>query len=744
VKDGRKHNQNEQDKLKNMKQRILSIVAILIATFTVVQAELSLALPFGDHAVLQHGKPLPVWGKADPSATVTVKLGDNQQKTTSSADGSWKVNFPASKPSKEGISMEVSSGAEKVVRKDLLFGDVWIATGQSNMRWMLKQSASGKDAIAKSDDKLLRLFHFDGTLHPGSKKYSKEFLLKMTPENYYATKGWQKSSPASSANFSGVGYFFAKKLRQELDIPIGVIQLAVGGTPVEAHMPRSAFENDKELKPLLKKWWLNKEYPSWCRGRAAHNLTNWTSDPPIGIDPPHPFAPSFLWDSGIKPLLPFPVKGVIWYQGESNAGKDGSPNSATDGTLNKKKFMLLIEGWRKAWADDKLPVYYAQLPGLNRKWPVFREMQLEVSKELKNVGMAVTIDHGHPTNVHPATKLPVGNRLARLALAGTYGQDIVPNGPIIEKSKAKSGKMYISFLNGEGLKTSDGGKVRGFEIAGKDKKFYPAAVKITPKYIEVTSEKVKSPEAVRYAWANDPDCNLINGAGLPASPFRTDRWKDVMPSGNVDKGKSKTTKLVNKDNGKIRVACIGDSITFGAGIKGGMTYPVQLQKMLGGKYEVRNFGNSGRGIVKKSMRGRTKRAYIFMKEHKAAMEFEPHIVICNLGINDLGDWDKFGKNDFVADYSELLQSYKTLGSYPRVIIWHKLAPLFKGQKFFGDKRVDAINKAIGTVAKQEKVETIDMEKPLIKHGDLFPDHIHPNSGGAKIIAEVTAEFIKKK
>ncbi len=726
-----------------MIRHYIGLILFLLALNT-AQATLTLGLPFGDHAVLQHGKVLPVWGTADAGADVTVKLGDKTQKTKADANGKWKVEFAESKPSKTATTLEVSSGKDKLVRSDLLFGDVWIATGQSNMDWMLKQCTKGKEAIAESADTNLRLFRMDGTLHPGSKRYSVEFLTKMTPENYYATDGWQHSSPATSAPFTGVGYFFAKKLRKELDIPIGVIQLAVGGTPMEAHMPRSAFEGDKDLEPLLEKWWSNPSYPKWCRGRAAHNLTNWTKNPPAGLDPPHPFAPTYLWQAGIDRFAPFPVKGVIWYQGESNAGKDGSPEARTDGSLNKKKFKLLIEGWRKVWGDEKLPVYYAQLPGLNRQWPVFREMQLEVSKEVANVGMAVTIDVGHATNVHPADKLPVGNRLARLALAGVYEKDVVPNGPIYEKHKQNKGVIFVSFENGSGLKTSDGKSVRAFEIAGDDKKFHPAVVKVFPKYIAVSSPEVTKPVAVRYAWANNPSCNLINAEGLPASPFRTDKWSDISPTKHMNKKKGEAVKP-KKENGKIRVACIGDSITFGAGIKDRkMTYPAQLQLLLGDKYEVRNFGNSGRGIVKKSMRGRTKRAFIFMKEHKAAMEFNPHIVICNLGINDLGDWDKFGKDTFEADYSDLIQNYKTLGAYPRVIVWHKLAPLFKGQTFFGDKRVDAINKAISKVAKKEKVETIDMEKPLVKNPEWFPDFIHPNAEGAKRIAETTAEFIKKK
>lgn len=708
---------------------------------------LELGLPFSDHAVLQHGQQLPVWGTAAAGAIVEVKLGERVISGKADSKGAWKVEFPAENPSSKpfkGIRMEVSSGDKKITREDLLFGDVWIATGQSNMRWMLKQCDNGKEAIAGSANDGLRLLLFEGSLHPGSKKYSMDFISKLTPQNYYKSDGWQASSVKSSPNFSGVGYFFGKKLREELGIPIGLIQLAVGGTPIEAHMPKKAFEADSKLSPLLKTWWKNPDYPGWCRNRAALNLTHWLANPPKGREPPHPFAPSFLWQAGIDPLLPFPVKGVIWYQGESNAGKDGSPGSITDGALNKKKFVALIAAWRTAWKHETLPVYYAQLPGLNRKWPIFREMQLKVSREVNNVGMAVTIDVGNPTNVHPHKKQPVGDRLARLALVGTYDKKVVPNGPIYHRQVVKKGGVYLDFENKVGMKAADGNEIRGFELAGSDKKFHHATATVSGEYLVVRSDQVNAPVAVRYAWANDPDCNLVNAEGLPASPFRTDDWNDVSPSGHVDKGKKKAVK-VSVEVKRIRVACIGDSITFGAGIKNReMTYPKQLQDLLGVKYDVRNFGNSGRGIVKKSLRGRQKRAFLFMKEHKTALEFQPQIVVCNLGINDLMDWEKFGKDDFVDDYRELIDAYQALPSKPRIIVWRNLAPLYPGQAFFGDSRVKKINEAITKVAELEKVDVIDMEKPLRGHADWFPDHIHPNAEGAKKIAEVTAAVITPK
>lgn len=722
-----------------MRNKLKWLVAALCVN-SALAAEL--AFPYQDHMVIQRGVSVPVWGTAEPGATVKVSFSGQNVSAKADSKGNWKVELAPMKANGKGQELKCTDGKADKTLKDVLIGDVWFATGQSNMRWQLKQCATGKDAIANSSDSQLRLYNLSGGLHPGSKKYSVEYLKKMNENNYYLSDGWQVSGPKTSPIMSGVGYFFAAKLRKDLGVPIGLINVSVGGTPIEAHISPEQFNAVPEFRGLTKDWNTSKNYPKWCQGRAKLNLTHWLADPECSKKtPPHPFAPTFLWKAGPARFAPMPVKGVIWYQGESNAGRDGTPEAATSGDLNKKKFGMLLESYRAIWGKN-LPVYYVQLPGLNRKWPVFREWQLEASREFKNVGMAVTMDLGHPTNVHPNQKKPVGERLARLALQGTYGKDVVPNGPLFKRHKVKGSTVYLDFENNKGMKHSSGKGLVGFEIAGANKKFFPAVAKVKGQYVEVTSNKVKQPVSVRYAWDNDPANNLVNGEGLPASPFRTDDWKEVSPSGNVKKGVVVPISKVKSN--KIRVACIGDSITYGAGIKDrAMTYPAQLQKLLGDKYEVRNFGNSGRGVVLKSMRGNTKRGYMFMKEHKAALEFEPHIVICNLGINDLMDWEKFGKTDFEKDYETLLSEYKTLDTYPEVIVWHKLAPLFKGQKFFGDKRVDAINKAIGNVAKKMELGTVDMARPFRKKDKLFPDHIHPNAEGATIIAKEVYKKIKK-
>ena len=327
-----------------------------------------------------------------PEAEVQVNLGDRKGRTTASAEGFWQVEFAQVEASGDGIVLEVVAGDEREVRKDLIFGEVWIATGQSNMRWMLKDCANGKTAIAEGDDANLRVLNFQGRLHPGGKRYSREFLAGLNEGNYYESKGWQRASAESLKEFSGVGYFFAKRLREELGVPVGVIHLAVGGSPIEAHLPKGAFIRDDMLKGLLREWWKNPEYPQWCRQRAGLNLTEWIEEPIPGRSPPHPFAPTFLWNAGIQPLLPFPVKGVLWYQGESNATVDGGRGAPVSKEVNRRKFEALVGSWRRAWREEELPVYYVQLPGLNRNWPLFREMQLEVSQEVPGSGMAVTIE----------------------------------------------------------------------------------------------------------------------------------------------------------------------------------------------------------------------------------------------------------------------------------------------------------------------------------------------------------------
>ncbi|GAA5497600.1 hypothetical protein Rhal01_03796 [Rubritalea halochordaticola] len=697
------------------------LLILLVCLPSQLQAELSLASVFSDKMLFQREQAVPIWGTATPGAAIQVGFAGQQLTTTASAEGKWSLSLKAMPASSRDQQLTVTSGTKQLVIKDVLIGDLWIATGQSNMDWQLNQTTTGKSSIADSEDRQLRLLNLEGTLHPNNKHYELKFLKQLNKDNYYRNKGWQQSGPQSSANFSAVAYHFAKSLRSEVKVPVGVINLAVGGSPIEAHLSPEVMQKSPELSRLLPQWWKNEDYPQWCRQRAALNLSQWTASADLRDQaPPHPFAPHFLWEAGIAKILPLPVKGILWYQGESNATQDGAGGPPVDPALNKMKFKSLVKSWRQAWKDDSLPVYFVQLPGLNRPWALFREMQLEASQEIPHAHMAVSIDLGHPTDVHPRNKQPVGERLARLALKHSYGKDIIANGPIYKRSTFKQDKVYVDFENSKGLSASGGGAIKGFELAGNDRVFHPAEATPSKGYLLVRSVKVKEPAFIRYAWANDPECNLVNAAGLPASPFRA-----------------------RSDTATVRIACIGDSITFGSGTKDRLqnSYPLQLQDLLGKNYEVKNFGNPGRGVVRKSMRGKEKRAYFFMKEHQQALAYQPDIVICNLGINDLMDWNRFGKDHFVSDYRSLLQSYKALDTRPRIIIWQPLAPLFKGQTYYGNPAAEGINQAIKKVSDLENVESLDMASPFEGKDHLFPDKLHPNAEGAKIIAEITAKYL---
>lgn len=517
-----------------MWRRFCIFPAVILTTLIFIDgsagAALGLAPYFSDHAVIQADKPVMIWGTATQDELLTVTLGKESRRGSSGSDGTWIVAFPPRKASYDEATLQVTSGKESLERKGILFGEVWVATGQSNMLFMLKQASGGRQEMTTCADPKLRFVNNQGSLNPGGKKYSRAFLTKLNAENYYQNAGWQNCEPQSAGDFSAVAYYFAKELRKKLDVPVGIIALPVGGSPIEAHMPRDAFEADPVLKPLLNEWWKNPDYPQWCRERAALNLANWLANPVKGQDPPHPFAPTFLWQAGIEPLLKSHIRGIIWYQGESNATVDGAAGAPVAKKVNRHKLVALIEAYRRHWNDEGLPFYHVQLPGLNRPWALFREMQLDVTQELKNVGLAISIDLGHPTDVHPPNKKPVGERLARLALHGTYGQDLVPNGPVFKRCVFKDGQAVLAFENAVGLQSADGGAFTGFEIAGKDHLFYPAEAKVVGTYLEVHSAKVDQALAVRYAWANDPIGNLINGEKLPASPFRTDDWENIKLS----------------------------------------------------------------------------------------------------------------------------------------------------------------------------------------------------------------------
>ncbi len=487
----------------------------------------SLQLPrvFGTHMVLQADAEIPVWGRAKRGAKVTVTFGDETQSALANDQGAWHVRLKSRAANATPARMLIQSGGERIQFSDILIGEVWICAGQSNMEWTLDQSTNGKEELSAADHRDLRLLHLAGG---ASGSYTARHLARLTPERFCEGE-WKVASAESAREFSAVGWYFGRHLQRELKVPVGLICPAVGGTPAEAWIPREVLEADPKLNKLVAGNWLdNGRLGEFCRTRGQQNLLQaiqaGEAIPGDDLGPNHSFKPGFMWSAGIEPLVPSAMRGVIWYQGESNAETPARVRQ------HRLLFPLLISQWRKQWRQGDFPFLFVQLPALNRPaWPSFRDGQRQVLKQLENVGMAVTIDTGHPTNVHPPLKKPIGERLANWALGMTYGLTTHANykGPLIDVAEREGGSMVVSFRHaGEGLNSCDGQPLRHFEVRGDDGVFHPASAKIIGKStIAVSSPQVDKPTHVRYAWLSfpNPAVNLVNAAGVPASPFTTER-----------------------------------------------------------------------------------------------------------------------------------------------------------------------------------------------------------------------------
>ena len=503
---------------------------------------LRLASIFADHMVMQADHPLSVWGEAKPESSVTVSLGAVTRVAQADPTGRWKVFLPPQSISKIGRSLRVSEGPETIEIKDVLIGEVWLCAGQSNMAWTLAQSTHGAEEISDVSKTGVRLLNLVGQAGGGAGAYSSEQVAALNPDRYYQGT-WEKATPESAKSFSAVGWYFGKRLNQQLDTPIGLISMPVGGSPIEAWISEDALRSHQELQALLTRNWL--DHPllgDFCRMRAEQNLMELMArGEEIPFDPNgplHPFKPGYLWKAGVDRVLPFAMRGVIWYQGESNAE---TPQRVVQ---YEPLFHLMVSDWRNRWkahwldawkglssiesrkSDFVLPFYFAQLPAIERPdWPAFRESQRRLASGLDNVSMVVTLDTGHRTNVHPPLKKPVGGRLAEMALANTYHQPEFANasGPTVNLAKKKESGILITFDHCEGgLVCTENSEPRHFQIADQSGRFVQANAELqNGNQIWVWSESVQRPNAVRYAWVPypNPSINVYNHSGYPASPF---------------------------------------------------------------------------------------------------------------------------------------------------------------------------------------------------------------------------------
>lgn len=656
---------NRSSKFSIVKSVSFTLFFCFVAGISTADAQMKLAQIFSDHIILQRRKPIPVWGWANPNESVKVSLGDQSKIANADADGKFTVTFAPMEATDKPLELKVAAKSGNLTVKDVLIGEVWLCSGQSNMEWTVRQADNFAGEKNDADYPLIRQFYVEHVVEPA-------------PQKDLKSGAWKASSKDSVGDFTAVGFFFARDVYKKLKIPVGLIHSSWGGSQVESWISKDAMLSSDELKSYgenLPKDWagfdalLERNVKRATLGDADANpsledekkylqadfdVSKWVANNPIGqwdwkgiwswrgngffardveipanfagretvlglaesnsyneiyingkqvfsgitkgkreikipqnswktgmnrlvvkmnkaIDPewfglgfqgsaddvfvktasekialgdnnwklmpsfaePHAFAHSsnnagtIIYNAMIAPLVPFAMRGVLWYQGETNAGRSFQ---------YRKTFPLMIEDWRKKWNDD-FYFYFVQLSsyGANQNsnvgsgWAELREAQ-SMTLSLPKTGMAVTTDIGNANDIHPTNKQDVGLRLSSIALNQIYGQNFPNRSPIFDSAKFENGRAIISFKFAyDGLKAKDKfGYVRGFEIAGADKKFYYAKAEISGDKVIVYNENVKNPVAVRYAWSDAPvDANLYNSADFPASPFRTDDWKGV-------------------------------------------------------------------------------------------------------------------------------------------------------------------------------------------------------------------------
>ena len=482
---------------------------------------LKLSPLFTDNMVLQRDTPLRIHGTADAGEQVAVSIDRQRCTTKTGHDGKWSVRLHSLKAGGP-YTLTVSTPGRTLKYENVLAGEVWLCSGQSNMEFMMKQAATGGKDIPQAKDEQLRLYDMKARWRTNAVQWDASVLDSLNHLQYYAPTQWEICTPGNVADFSAVAYYFGQMLRDSLQVPVGLICNAVGGSPTEAWVDRCTLEY--EFPAILKDWLHNDFIQDWVRGRAALNIKQ-SKDKYQR----HPYEPSYLFESGIRPLEQYPVKGVVWYQGESNAHNREAHESL---------FRLLVESWRKNWDNAELPFYYVQLSSINRpSWPWFRDSQRRMMDEIPHTGMTVSSDWGDSLDVHPKNKQPIGERLARWALNKTYGNHrLLPSGPLFRKADFREGEVYVTFDYGQGMKSSDGQPLRTFEVAEVEGVYYPAQAEVKgDNQLKIWSDKVKHPRYVRYGWQPFTRANLVNAEGLPASTFRAEAPESYIQSIHVQK-----------------------------------------------------------------------------------------------------------------------------------------------------------------------------------------------------------------
>ena len=509
----------------NLSWMFALVVVSAMLLGSLAHADVTLPSVIGDHMVLQTGIVTPIWGTAEPGEAVAVQLGEQQASTAANAAGKWSVKLGPFEP---GGPVEMTVTASNVLTvQDILIGEVWVCSGQSNMQWAVRNSWHPETEIAEANYPQMRLFTV--------KHVTSDKPLEDT------NASWDLCTPETVPGFSAVGYFFGKELHKTRNVPVGLINTSWGGTPAESWTSLPTLEGDPVLEPILRRWDVRLQNYPIEHQKYRERLAEWQTiadeaealgrpvprRPGAPVGPDHPHRPASLYNGMIAPLIPYAIRGAIWYQGESNAGRAYE---------YRKLFPKMISDWRAAWNQGQFPFLFVQLANFNAwgspppnesAWAELREAQT-MTLMLPNTGMAVTTDIGESYDIHPRNKQEVGRRLALSAQGIAYGEDIVHSGPLYDSFAVEERRIRLRFKHlGSGLEASDGQALRGFMVAGPDCQFVGAQAKIEEDTVVVWNNWVAHPIAVRYAWAHDPTGNLCNAEGLPASSFRTDRWPGV-------------------------------------------------------------------------------------------------------------------------------------------------------------------------------------------------------------------------
>ena len=490
-----------------------AFLLMLMGCVSPLCAEVKLPAVLASHMVIQRDLPVHVWGWASAGEPVLVNFRGNESRTVTDELGRWSLFLP---PGSAGGPFEMTiKGTNLLTLSDVLAGDVWVASGQSNMEFEMRRAATAAADIPQAENSQVRLM------------IVKKNAADYAQEDVETTAAWAASTPDTAREFSAVAWYFAREIQQREQVPIGVIDSTWGGTLAESWTRLAAMGEDAALAPVFAARGhmedrradalrLEKIQPALVADAKAKGIP----EPKFPWAPPmNMWAPGMLWNGMIAPLTPLPIKGVIWYQGESNSALERAPTY-------ERLFKTLIEDWRRQWQIGDFPFLYVQIANYTstplENWPLIREAQRK-TLSLRNTGMAVTIDIGNPDDVHPTDKLTVGRRLALPARAMAYGESVeYTPGQVFRQVTTEGANLRVWFDHAAGLQVK-GGSLTGFEVAGNDGFFVPAEAKLAGDTVVLSSAAVAKPRMARYGWSNSPECHLFNGAGLPASPFQSEK-----------------------------------------------------------------------------------------------------------------------------------------------------------------------------------------------------------------------------